>query len=142
MVTIRAIQGLQRQLFLWRLKVTILFHFLPLVFHRVLSPRRFLLFLRRLLLFLLKLDHNKFVQIGSATRLDLYVPSFPTQAFYAGCRKFLVFDQPTPCVTVLISVTSACRFSCHHCYQRHDRGQHHDDNEQAFQDSIRVSLLL
>ena len=81
------------------------------------------MFLRRLLLFLSKLDHNKFVKIGSATRMDLYVPSFPTEAFYAGCKKFLVFDQPLPCVTVLVSVTSACRFSCPHCYQRRDHGR-------------------
>ena len=88
-----------------------------------LSPRRFLLFLRRLLLFLSKLGHNKFVRIGSDTRLDLYVPSFPREAFYLACRKFLAFDEPLPCATVLLSVTSGCRFSCPHCYQRMDRGK-------------------
>ena len=171
MAPIRNVRGLQRQWFLLCLKLTIFFHFLPLVFRRTkdsrveragagtarphgqplhvqpggdepsqppqaalteaLSPtpsspplplRRFVQFLRRLLLFLSKLDHNKFVQIGPATRMDLYVPSFPTPAFYAGCQKFLHFDEPLPCVTVLVSVTSACRFSCPHCYQRCDHG--------------------
>jgi MoaA/NifB/PqqE/SkfB family radical SAM enzyme len=87
-----------------------------------LSPRRFVLFLRRLLLFLSKLDHNKFVRIGEKPRMDLYVPSFPSPAFYWGARKFTAFDRPLPCVTALISVTSACRFSCEHCYQRLDKG--------------------
>ena len=139
MITIRNVQGLRRHWFLLWLKITIFFHFLPLLLRRRaqagsggpasappprrLSPRQFVMFLRRLLLFLSKLDHNKFVKIGSATRMDLYVPSFPTEAFYAGCNKFLVFDQPLPCVTVLVSVTSACRFSCPHCYQRRDHGR-------------------
>ena len=150
MVTIRNVRGLRRHWFLLGLKITILFHFLPWLIsprtkpsqgppasaplrdprdertsqspRRSLSPRRFVMFLRRLLLFLSKLDHNKFVKIGSTTRMDLYVPNFPTEAFYTGCNKFLHFDRPLPCVTVLISVTSACRFSCPHCYQKHDRG--------------------
>ena len=123
MVAIRNIQGLDRSLFLLRLKLAILLHFLPCLLSRTLSPRRFVLFLKRLLLFLSKLDHNKFVRIGSTARLDLYVPCFPTPAFYFGCRKFLSFDEPLPCVTALISVSSACRFSCPHCYQRRDRGR-------------------
>ncbi len=123
MVTVKSIQGPGRFLFQWRMKLTILFHFLPDLLTGILSPRRYLQFLRRLLLFLSKLDHNKFIRLGSTTRLDLYVPSFPTPAFYAGCRKFMVFDGPLPCVTALISVTSACRFSCPHCYQRRDAGR-------------------
>ena len=139
MVPIRNVQGLRRHWFLLWLKITIFLHFLPWLVRpraqaggggpasatprRRLSPRRFVMFLRRLLLFLSKLDHNKFVKIGSATRMDLYVPSFPSEAFYAGCEKFLHFDDPMPCVTVLVSVTSACRFSCPHCYQRRDHGR-------------------
>jgi MoaA/NifB/PqqE/SkfB family radical SAM enzyme len=139
MVPIRNVQGLRRHWFLLWLKITIFLHFLPWLIRPGaksggggpafatprgrLSPRRFVMFLCRLLLFLSKLDHNKFVKIGSATRMDLYVPSFPSEAFYAGCEKFLHFDQPLPCVTVLVSVTSACRFSCPHCYQRRDHGR-------------------
>jgi len=123
MLTIRNTQGLSRCLFLVRLKATIFVHFLPCLFQGVLSPRRFVLFLRRLLLFLSKLQHNKFVRIGRHTRLDLYVPSFPTPAFYAGCRKFMTFAGDLPCITALISVTSACRYACPHCYQRLDHGK-------------------
>jgi len=122
-IPLRNIQGLSRVWFLARLKLTMLAHYLPLLFQGELSPRRFIMLLRRLLLFLSKLEHNKFVQIGDATRLDLYVPSFPSPAFYAACRKFLVFDERSPCITALVSLTSACRFSCPHCYQRHDHGK-------------------
>ncbi len=131
---IRNIQGLSRAWFLLRLKLAMFFHFLPCLFAASgpgpsslrrprLSPRRFVLVLRRLLLFLSRLGHNKFVRIGSVTRLDLYVPGFPGPAFNLACRKFLTFDGPLPCATVLLSVTSACRFSCPHCYQRLDRGK-------------------
>ncbi len=145
MVSTHSVQGLERFLFLTRLKAAILLHFLPLVTGSAtararilneptkaaaggsalarLSPRRFYMFIRRLLLFLSKLDHNKFMRVGDRVRMDLYVPSFPGPAFFSGCKKFLEFDDLPPCVTVLVSVTSACRFSCEHCYQRFDHGR-------------------
>jgi MoaA/NifB/PqqE/SkfB family radical SAM enzyme len=123
MTTIRNIRGWSRCLFLLRLQTAICLHFLPCLWTGALSPRRFILFLRRLRLFLSKLQHNKFVRIGSSTRLDLYVPSFPSTAFYVACRKFMTFDQKPPATTVLISLTSACRFSCPHCYQKRDHGR-------------------
>jgi MoaA/NifB/PqqE/SkfB family radical SAM enzyme len=33
------------------------------------------------------------------------------------------FDKKMPCVTVLVSVTSACRYKCSHCYQKYDKGK-------------------
>lgn len=134
MTPYRAIQGLDRSWFLLALKMRVLLHFLPLALPGWrrrdelgalprLSPRRFFLFIRRLLLFLDKLDHNKFIRLAGRARLDLYVPAFPSPAFYHGCTKFLQFDELPPCVTVLISVTSACRFACEHCYQRLDQGR-------------------
>lgn len=123
MPAVRNVQGLRRWLFLLRLEVTIFFHFLPMLLSGSLPPRRFYFFLKRLLLFVSTISHNKFVKIGRSTRMDLYVPSFPTPAFYVACRKFMAFDEQLPCTTVLLSVTSACRFSCPHCYQRHDLGK-------------------
>jgi MoaA/NifB/PqqE/SkfB family radical SAM enzyme len=35
----------------------------------------------------------------------------------------MVFDAKLPCTTVLISVTSACKFNCEHCYQKKDLGK-------------------
>ena len=48
MVAIRNVKGLNRWLFLLRLKLTILIHFLPSLLTGALSPRRFILFLREL----------------------------------------------------------------------------------------------
>jgi MoaA/NifB/PqqE/SkfB family radical SAM enzyme len=123
MVRSQAIAGFSRMLFLLYLKITIFFHYLPFLFSGRLNPIRFIVFLRRLLFFLSKLHHNKFVRIGSQTRIDLYIPSFPFRAFFTACDKFSVFDHKLPCATALISVTSACRNNCPHCYQKHDRGK-------------------
>jgi MoaA/NifB/PqqE/SkfB family radical SAM enzyme len=63
------------------------------------------------------------VRTGKMTRIDLYVPGFPGPAFYTACKKFSVIRQKLPCATALISVTSACRYDCPHCYQRFDKGK-------------------
>ncbi len=123
MVKVAAVTGFSRFIFLQRLKISIFFHFLPACVSGRMKPGRFIKFLRRLLNFLGRLSHNKFVRIGGKTRLDLYVPGFPSRAFYTACEKFLVFKQKLPCATALISITSACRYSCPHCYQRYDKGK-------------------
>lgn len=132
MTSTAAIVGWKRTWVLLGLKLRTLVHFLPLLFGTRkgdpagvsrLSPLRFVQFARRLKLFLSKLDHNKPFRLGNGIRLDLYVPTFPSRAFYHGCQKFLEFENLPPCVTVLISVTAACRFACEHCYQRFDRGR-------------------
>jgi MoaA/NifB/PqqE/SkfB family radical SAM enzyme len=123
MITIKTIAGFRRALFLPLLETTIFFHFLPKLLTGRLSIGRFVTLLKRLLYFLTKLQHNKFVRIDNTTRLDLYVPSFPTRAFYTACEKFAVFGRALPCATALISVTSACRYRCPHCYQRRDKGK-------------------
>lgn len=123
MERIKNVAGFARSIFMLRLKITIFFHFLPSVFSGRMKPGGFLKFLKRLLFFLTKLRHNKFVRIGTVTRIDLYVPGFPSRAFYTACEKFSVFGRKLPCATALISVTSACRYSCPHCYQRLDKGR-------------------
>ncbi len=119
----RSVSGLSRRAFNLELKLAALVHFLPGLVGGELSPRRFMLLLRRLLLFFSRLQGNKFVRIGQRTRVDLYVPSFPSKAFFTACRKFATFTGRLPCSTVLISITSACRFDCAHCYQKMDRGK-------------------
>jgi MoaA/NifB/PqqE/SkfB family radical SAM enzyme len=119
----KTITGIRRVLFLAQLHVTIFSHYLPALVSGRLTPRRFVALLQRLLLFLSRLRHNKFIRFAGTTRLDLYVPSFPTRAFYTACDKFAVFDRRLPCVTALVSVTSACRFDCPHCYKKRDKGK-------------------
>lgn len=123
MIKTKNIAGLEKVLFATRMKLFLLFYYLPEIFKGKISARRYVLFLKRLLYFLSKIYHNKFVKIGNAVRLGLYIPCFPSQAFFAACRKFMVFDAKLPCSTVLISATSACRFKCEHCYQRNDLGK-------------------
>jgi len=79
--------------------------------------------LKRLLYFFSKMKENKYVKIGRLTKVNLYVPFFPTKAFYTACDKVTVFDEKMPSVSVLVSVTSACRFNCEHCYQKYDKGK-------------------
>lgn len=84
--------------------------------------RVFLSFCETTAFFLSKLQHNKFVKIGKNIRPGLYIPGYPSKAFYTACDKFTVFDQKLPCTTVLLSLTSACRFKCKYCYQKKDKG--------------------
>ncbi len=123
MVKIKNISGLNKYLFATKVKLWILFYYLPGIVKGKISVRRYILFLKRLLYFLSKIYHNKFVKIGKTVRMGLYIPGFPSKAFFTACRKFIVFDEKLPCTTVLVSVTSACRFNCEHCYQKKDLGK-------------------
>jgi MoaA/NifB/PqqE/SkfB family radical SAM enzyme len=108
---------------LWNLRIRlhVALHYWP---HFIRQPRRYLLLLRRLDLFLKTLQHNKFARLGKGLRLDLYVPSYPGKAFFKACDKFRQFDGgKLPCTGVLLSVTKACPFDCAHCYQRLDTGR-------------------
>ncbi len=117
------ILGIKKYLLNTKIKIFVFFHYLPLLVSRRLSLKRFILLLKRLLFFLGRIRENKYVKIGKITKLDLYVPGFPSQAFYSACDKFKEFEKKMPCTTVLISTTSACRFNCNHCYQKKDKGK-------------------
>ncbi len=114
--------GFHKTLFIYKVKLFVVLHFLAR-YRQFKTPRRFVLTLLRLNCFLGKLTHNKFATIGPNTRLDMYVPGFPSRAFYTACEKFTVFNRKLPCVVALISVTSACTYRCAHCYQRLDTGR-------------------
>jgi MoaA/NifB/PqqE/SkfB family radical SAM enzyme len=122
-VKVENITGRRKSIFNLKLQLSIFFHFIPELLHGKISVRRFVLFLKRLLLFLSKIQHNKFVNIGGQTRLGLYIPGFPSRAFYTACKKFSQFNEKMPCTTVLLSVTAACPYNCQHCYQKHDVGK-------------------
>jgi len=128
MTKIKNITGLKKGLYNLYIKLSIFFHYIPYLLDNKISFKNFIVFLRRLLFFFSKLKHNKFVKIGKNTRFDLYIPGFPSRAFYTACNKFMAFNQKLPCTTVLISITSACRFNCRHCYQKYDRGKDADIN--------------
>jgi MoaA/NifB/PqqE/SkfB family radical SAM enzyme len=109
-----------------RLKISVFFHFLLLLLSRRICFRHFFRILKRLNYFLSKIQHNKFFKVPEGTKLDLYLPAFPSKAFFRSCEKVNAFDELFPCLTVLVSVTSACRFNCSHCYQKLDKGSDTD----------------
>ncbi len=120
--------GRSREIMNARIKLTTLFHFLPVIFRQEPGARNFLRFVKRLLFFLSKMKDNKYVETGRGIKLNLYVPAFPTPAFFQACRKVMEFREKMPAVTVLMSVTAACRFNCQHCYQKFDKGKDIDIN--------------
>ena len=107
-----------------RVKCGVTLHYGAEMLRGKITPRQFVVLLRRLNLFLSKLRHNKFAAApGGRLRLDLYVPDYPSRAFWTAADKFKRFDGGLfPCATVLMSVTKACAFKCPHCYQRRDNG--------------------
>ncbi|NLD48687.1 MAG: radical SAM protein [Clostridiaceae bacterium] len=123
MQKVRNITGFKKILFNQRVKLGVFFRFLPKLLTGRIGFLKFIIFLKRLLYFLSKMQHNKFVKIGANTRVDLYCPGYPSRAFYTAASKFSVFSGKLPCTTVLVSVTSACSCNCSHCYQKHDKGK-------------------
>jgi len=118
--------GNKRKMMNARIKAAVLLHFLPVIVTGKLSPGRFIRFAKRLLFFLSLMKDNKYVHTGRGVKINLYVPAFPSPAFYQSCAKVMEFKRKMPAVTVLMSVTSACRFRCKHCYQQLDRGRDAD----------------
>ncbi len=116
------LRAYHKKLFILKVKIHVFLHFFK-AFLQDKNLKCFILILLRLNYFLGKLMHNKFVQIGNNVRMDMYVPGFPSPAFYTACHKFAVFNGKLPCVVALVSVTSACTYHCAHCYQRFDIGK-------------------
>ncbi len=123
MEKIISISGSRRTWFELWIKIRVFFYFTGLLFKGELKPRYYLRVLKRLLFFLSKMDLNKFIKTSLGTKINLYVPSFPRKAFFYACRKVMEFDSKMPSITVLMSVTSACRYHCEHCYQKLDKGK-------------------
>lgn len=110
-------------------------HSIYLVFNGALKPGRFFSYLRRLLIFLSKMKGNKYIKVSNGTKINLYVPAFPTKAFFHATHKMLEFEKKMPAITALVSITSACRYDCEHCYQKRDKGK--DVNINQLKDAVR-----
>ena len=120
--------GFRKKLVNTRIKLITLMYFLGQLLQGRFRARYLPRALRRLLFFLLAFKENKYVKIGRNIKINLYVPGFPSRAFFTACKKVLEFEKKLPDVTVLISVTSACRYKCPHCYQKYDKGKDMDIN--------------
>lgn len=83
------------------------------------SPVAFFRFLHRALRLLLVFRHNKIVRVFNGYKLHLYLPAYPSPAFFYAIESKLL-RSPPEATTVVFSMTKACGYRCQHCYQRKD----------------------
>lgn len=115
--------GFRRSLLNQYIKLRVFLHFFGEIAAGRMPARGFPGFLDRLLYFLSKMRENKYVTASGTTKINLYVPGFPSKAFFKACAKVATVGEKQPAISVLLSVTKACRFRCEHCYQKHDQGR-------------------
>ncbi len=90
------------------------------------SPVAYARFLTRASVLLLAFRHNKLVRVRTGSKLHLYLPAFPTPAFFYAIESKLI-RTPARATTVVYSMTKACSYHCEHCYQRRDGGPDLDE---------------
>jgi len=118
----KSITGFKKQLFIIYVKLYVGVYMVIKFFNKLSTTKLFLV-LKRLNFFVDKITHNKFFYTNKGIRLNLYIPDFPSKAFFTSCNKFAVFNKKLPSTTVLMSITSACGYMCKHCYQKLDIGK-------------------
>lgn len=90
------------------------------------SPIAYVRFLKRAWHLLLLFHHNKIVRVFNGYKLHLYLPAYPSRAFFHAMETKLLRNPPGP-TTVVFSMTKACTYKCRHCYQRNDAGRDLDE---------------
>ncbi len=123
MLRVKKIIGQKKKWVNLRIIIITFLFFLSQVIKGKIRLKYFLRVLKRLLFFLSMMKHNKYIRIGRKIKINLYVPAFPSRAFFTACYKVAEFENKMPSVTALVSITSACRFNCKHCYQKFDTGK-------------------
>lgn len=86
----------------------------------------YLAFLRRAALLLLTFRHNRIVRIKTGYKLQLYLPAYPSPAFFAALENKLLRTPPAS-TSVVFSMTRSCANACPHCYQKTETGRDLDD---------------
>lgn len=84
-------------------------------------------FLRRALTLLMIFRHNKVARVFNGYKLHLYLPAYPSKAFFYALESKLLRQLPGA-TTVVFSMTKACTYRCRHCYQRNDDGADMDED--------------
>ena len=90
------------------------------------SPVAYVRFLRRALRLLLVFRHNSVIPVFNGYKLHLYLPAYPSRAFFYAIESKLI-RRPAGPTTVVFSMTKACEYRCKHCYQRLDPGAELDE---------------
>ena len=83
-------------------------------------------FLARALRLLLVFKHNKVVRVFNGYKFQLYLPAYPSPAFFYALESKLLRTPPSP-ITIVYSMTKACSYHCQHCYQMKDAGPDLDE---------------
>jgi len=118
---LKFLTGFSKALFYLRVVIHVVLHAKKEVILGRMRPWVLLVFLYRACLFLKAVSHSKVVARGGRYKLHLYIPAYPTAAFFHTLKK-LTRSDPGP-VTVVLSMTRACNYKCSHCYQQKDRGK-------------------
>ncbi|MDP7422220.1 MAG: radical SAM protein [bacterium] len=119
---LKPVEGIQKAVLTVNIFFTIFIKYTKLLLRGRLSFGLYLRFIKRLLIFYFRLLHNRWIKVNDVYKLQLYLPGFPSRAFFQAIEKFLREGDPMP-ITVVYSITKACRFKCPHCYQRLDKGK-------------------
>lgn len=90
------------------------------------SPFDYLIFLLRSFRLLMIFRHNKIVKVFNGYKLHLYLPAYPSRAFFYALESKLLRTPPGP-TTIVFSMTKACSYKCKHCYQHNDAGTDVDE---------------
>ena len=78
-------------------------------------------FLRRAAQLVWVFRHNRIVRIAEGYKLQLYLPAYPSPAFFRALENKLLRTPPAS-TSVVFSMTRACANACPHCYQKTERG--------------------
>lgn len=92
------------------------------------SPGAYVRFLMRALRLLLVFQHNKVVRTPFGYKFQLYLPAYPSPAFFYALESKLLRTPPSP-ITIVLSMTKACPYKCRHCYQHYDGGVDLDEEK-------------
>lgn len=110
-------EGLRHRLLFTRIALHVAFRYLfrlPL--------REYPRFLRRAAILLRVFRHNRIVRIPQGYKLQLYLPAYPSPAFFSALENKLI-ARPPASTSVVFSMTRACMNKCPHCYQKTEIGK-------------------
>jgi len=115
--------GFKKFIFFQYLKLHVFSKYLKRLLLGEINLEQFIVFLKRVLLLFNKIKINKVVKTRGVYKIHIYLPAFPTKAFFIALDKFLV-QKPSLLnlypTSVLLSMSKACNYKCPHCYQRLD----------------------
>lgn len=84
-------------------------------------PGRYLRFLKRAGRLLWTFRHNRIIRLAKGYKLQMYLPAYPSRAFFNALENKLLRQPPAP-TSIVFSMTRACAYDCPHCYQKKEIG--------------------